>query len=89
MRTAAGADGVYFAGFELFNRGKKSMTLDLKHPGSKEVMKRLVKWADVLAENFKPGTLDGWASRTTYVRKWIHGLSMLQIQVSTTMRRQR
>ena len=59
MRTAAGASGVYFAGFELFNRGKKSMTLDLKHPDSKEVMKRLVKWADVLAENFKPGTLDG------------------------------
>ena len=58
MRGAAGGAGVYFAGFELYNRGKKSMTLDLKHPDSKKVFKKLVEWADVLAENFKPGTME-------------------------------
>ena len=58
MRLAAGGAGVYSAGFELFNRGKQSITLDLKNPKARDVMKRLVQWADVLAENFKPGTLD-------------------------------
>ena len=43
MRVAASSAGAYFGGFELFNRGKRSITLDLKHPGSKEVMKRLVQ----------------------------------------------
>ena len=33
--------------FEVFNRGKRSLTLDLKHPDSKEIFRRLVEWADV------------------------------------------
>ena len=46
--------------FETFNRGKKSITIDLKNENARELMHRLVRWADVLAENFKPGTLEGW-----------------------------
>lgn len=44
--------------FISINRGKKSITLDLKHPRSKEVFRDLVKNVDVLVENFKPGVLD-------------------------------
>ena len=46
--------------FETFNRGKRSITIDLKHEGARDLMHGLVKWADVLAENFKPGTLEKW-----------------------------
>jgi len=45
------------------NRGKRSIELDLKSPEARPVMERLVKWADVLVENFKVGVLDrlGWS----------------------------
>jgi CoA:oxalate CoA-transferase len=46
------------------NRGKKSLALDLKNPAGAEVLKELVKKADVLVENFRPGTMEklglGW-----------------------------
>ena len=40
------------------NPGKRSITLDLKHPKGKEVLRRLVRTADVLMENFRPGVMD-------------------------------
>lgn len=40
------------------NAGKKSITLNLKHSKGKEVLKQLVKTADVLVENFRPGVMD-------------------------------
>ena len=45
---------------ETFNRNKKSVTLDLRDPLSRPIMKKLVEWCDVLAENFKHGTLARW-----------------------------
>lgn len=48
------------------NAGKRSMTLNLKHPDAPEVLHRLVREADVVVENFKAGTMDrldlGWDS---------------------------
>lgn len=44
--------------FMSINRGKKSITLDLKHPKGKEVAVELAKRSDVLVENFKPGVMD-------------------------------
>jgi succinyl-CoA---D-citramalate CoA-transferase len=41
-------------------RGKKSVTLDLSKPRGQEVLRRLVEHADVLVENFQPGTLERW-----------------------------
>ncbi len=40
------------------NRNKESITLDLKDPGDKAVLTELLRRADVLMENFRPGTLD-------------------------------
>ncbi|HDP97078.1 MAG TPA: CoA transferase [Euryarchaeota archaeon] len=39
------------------NRNKKSITLNLKHPRSKEVVERLATKCDILVENFRPGTM--------------------------------
>jgi len=40
------------------NRGKKSIMIDLKAPEAKEIVHRLVQQADVLTENFSPGTME-------------------------------
>jgi formyl-CoA transferase len=40
--------------WQLTNRNKRSLALDLKSPGAKEVVARLAKWADVLVTNFPP-----------------------------------
>lgn len=42
------------------SRNKKSLTLNLKDPDAQEVLRNLVKDADVLVENFRPGTLEKW-----------------------------
>lgn len=41
-------------------RNKKSVTLDLRTPEGAELLKELVRGADVLVENFQPGTLEKW-----------------------------
>jgi crotonobetainyl-CoA:carnitine CoA-transferase CaiB-like acyl-CoA transferase len=47
----------YFIGC---NRGKRSVTADLRTPDGREVFLRLAEWADVVITNFAPGTMDGW-----------------------------
>lgn len=44
--------------FMSLNRNKRSMTLNLKHDKGKEIFLSLVKDADVVVENFRPGTMD-------------------------------
>jgi formyl-CoA transferase len=40
------------------NRGKRSVAIDLKDPGEREFVEALMRWADVLVENFRPGVMD-------------------------------
>lgn len=44
--------------FVSINRGKKSIALDLKSPKAIELVKELVKEVDIVAENFRPGTME-------------------------------
>src|SRR5205085_145848 len=44
--------------FPMFNRNKKSIGIDLHQPEGAEVARRLCAGADVVAENFKPGTME-------------------------------
>lgn len=46
------------AAFMMMNRNKRGVVLDLKKPGAREALKRLVKTADVLIENYRHDTLD-------------------------------
>jgi CoA:oxalate CoA-transferase len=44
--------------FVSVNTGKRSIVLDLKNPAHLQVARRLVEWADVVVENFRPGVMD-------------------------------
>jgi formyl-CoA transferase/CoA:oxalate CoA-transferase len=44
--------------FLSINRNKESLTLDFKHPDGRRLLDELIARADVLVENFRPGTLD-------------------------------
>lgn len=48
----------YSAYFSNLNRNKKSVTLDLKKPEARETLLKMVAKADVIVENYKPGTMD-------------------------------
>jgi crotonobetainyl-CoA:carnitine CoA-transferase CaiB-like acyl-CoA transferase len=48
------------AAYLLFNRNKRGIALDLKQPEAVEVVKRLVKTADVVVENFRTGTMESF-----------------------------
>ena len=50
-------DSAYYLGV---NRNKRSMGLDLTRDEGKDVLHRLLEKADVLLENFKPGTMEKW-----------------------------
>ncbi|MDE1950678.1 MAG: CoA transferase, partial [Burkholderiales bacterium] len=42
------------------SRNKKSLTLNLKHPRGQQIVRDLVAGADIVIENFRPGTLEQW-----------------------------
>ena len=44
--------------FMSINRNKESLTLNLKHPDARGVLEGLLEKADVLVENFRPGTME-------------------------------
>jgi CoA:oxalate CoA-transferase len=60
--------GPFIAGnssyFQSVNRGKESIALDLKNDGDRRIFERLLERADVIVENFRPGTMEklgyGW-----------------------------
>jgi crotonobetainyl-CoA:carnitine CoA-transferase CaiB-like acyl-CoA transferase len=56
-RRTAG-DGEFTAMFVSSNRGKRSIALDLKQQAAREALRRLIATADVLVQNFRPGTME-------------------------------
>src|SRR3954451_9112684 len=56
--------GPFKEGYSLFwaveGRGRKSVTLDLRKPEGQDLFRQLAATADVVVENFRPGTLERW-----------------------------
>ena len=57
--------------WKVTNRNKHGITLDLRQPEGRELLARLVAEADVLVENFRPGTLDDWGIN----RDWLQAIN--------------
>jgi formyl-CoA transferase len=66
LRDVKGADSLYFT---MLNGNKRSITIDSKHPKGKEILERLIKYCDVLVENFAPGALDRMGLTWDYIHK--------------------
>ncbi|MGH2793310.1 MAG: CaiB/BaiF CoA transferase family protein [Actinomycetota bacterium] len=60
LRTIPPFDGDVSLFWAVEGRGKRSVTIDLSKPGGQELLRKLVVHADVLVENFQPGTLERW-----------------------------
>jgi len=76
-RSLGVAEDGFCSYFEALNRGKKSITLNLYKDETREIMHKLIKEADVLMENFRPGFLDrlgyGYDDVKTVNPKLIYG----------------
>jgi crotonobetainyl-CoA:carnitine CoA-transferase CaiB-like acyl-CoA transferase len=64
------------ATFVAFNRGKRSVVLDLKSSPGRDALLELVEGADVLVENFRPGVMDrlgiGWETLSEHRPELVH-----------------
>lgn len=65
--------------WEVQSRNKRSVCLDLRSPEGQEAARALAREADVIVENFKPGTLEGWGLGWEAIHKINPGLIMLRI----------
>ena len=61
------------------NRNKKSVTVDLRRPEGQEVVRRIAADADVVIENFRPGTLEKWGLGYDRLSSANPGLVMLRL----------
>src|ERR1700688_2450374 len=71
-----GDDAAYFVGI---NRNKRSIGLALASERGRAVLMKMLEGADVLIENFKPGTLDKWGIGNEALRARFPRLVDLQI----------
>jgi formyl-CoA transferase len=65
--------------WQVQSRNKRSLALDLRAAEGQDVARRLIAEADVLIENFRPGTLEGWGLGWEQLRALNPGLVMLRI----------
>lgn len=65
MRTMGpfvdGPDGRYSLAWAVEGRGRRGVTCDLRTPEGQALFRRLAATADVLCENFRPGTMERWS----------------------------
>jgi formyl-CoA transferase len=65
--------------WQVQSRNKRSIALDLRSPEGQQIARKLIAQADVLVENFRPGTLEGWGLSYEELSQDNPGLVMLRI----------
>ncbi|MGN1056509.1 MAG: CaiB/BaiF CoA transferase family protein [Comamonas sp.] len=65
--------------WQVQSRNKKSVALDLRQPQGQDLVRQLLREADVLIENFRPGTLEGWGMSPEELHAINPGLVILRI----------
>ena len=65
--------------WQVQSRNKRSLALDLRAAEGQDIARRLIAEADVLIENFKPGTLEGWGLAPERLQALNPGLIVLRI----------
>ncbi len=65
--------------WQVQSRNKKSVALDLRQKEAQDIARQLIAEADVLVENFRPGTLEGWGMSPEELHAINPGLVMLRI----------
>ena len=65
--------------WQVQSRNKRSIALDLRQPEGQDIARQLIAQADVLIENFRPGTLEGWGMDYASLSRDNPGLVMLRI----------
>jgi crotonobetainyl-CoA:carnitine CoA-transferase CaiB-like acyl-CoA transferase len=80
MRTIGPFEDGYSLFWAVEGRGRRSVTCDLRKPAGQEIFRALAATADVLVENFRPGTMEAWQlgpadldARLVYVRISVFG----------------
>ncbi|MBI2907080.1 MAG: CoA transferase [Chloroflexi bacterium] len=64
-------------GFAMYNRGKKSITLNTRDERAKDILRQLVKRSDLVLENFRPGVMDKMGFGYEDLRKINPGIIMV------------
>ncbi len=65
--------------WQVQSRNKRSVALDLRQAQGQDIARRLIVEADVLIENFRPGTLEGWGMSPEELHRLNPGLVILRI----------
>jgi formyl-CoA transferase len=65
--------------WQVQSRNKRSIALDLRSPDGQDIARKLIAEADVLIENFRPGTLEAWGMSWEALSALNPGLVMLRI----------
>ncbi len=63
----------------LYNRNKHGITLDTRHPKAQPILESLIAWADVVVENYRPGTLDRMGLGYDRMRQLNHDIILVSI----------
>ncbi|MBN2062512.1 MAG: CoA transferase [Deltaproteobacteria bacterium] len=67
--------------FAFYGSNKLSMALNLKHPRAMEILHKLIKWADVITENFAPGKMEEFGLGYEEIKKIKSDIIMLRLSI--------
>ena len=78
-KIATGAEANASAYFRVWNRNKRSITLDLSHPEAKDLFLKLTRISDVVVENFSPRVMHNWGLDYNTLKKMRSDLIMVSM----------